>query len=396
MTSPTVTIDVKTWEGKHHSIKAPSIATVRQLKEEISIIENVEAGSLRIIDSRKKKFVAKSLHRRQASILYEDIEFADNENISDIVEDHLCLLVETKHLSGWFRGGVCPHMERSASDFDLSDRSPWARHKYRTWWHLVGLRIHGYAAISCWVLFSIMGLSVKGSIFHVIMGRLTAYINLPISMCSGLYLFRMLFERKSHYENIMKTEGPATILVFSIEMILTWLEAVVIPTAIHRVTDSTVIHITMIGLHLLCLAIYWKISAMLIAAVRGYSPRTSEKMSALFDNAIELYVLVVPMAITNLVAIPVHFALLTGISTNSWKWRTHHKLYAVLLPYIAMPGTTLVLGRDAYWIFHPDRMGTLGLHNLRDRLLVQNVPIVIYLAYTARFICSAVLELCFP
>ena len=53
---------------------------------------------------------------------------------------------------------------------------------------------------------------------------------------------------------------------------------------------------------------------------------------------------------------------------------------------------TLALGWEgAGWL---RLVGTLGLHNLRDRVLVQNVPIILYLFYILPWIVPLVLELC--
>jgi len=211
-------------------------------------------------------------------------------------------------------------------------------------------------------------------------------VQLPISMVSGFVLFRMLFFRVSAFENIMKQDGPITILIFSLEMVMTWLEAFAVPSAYFNIPGMRqTLALLLLACHFLMVVVYIYCVYILCGSIRRSFPRRSPQEANAFENAVEMLVLVLPMLITNVVNIPVHVSVMQLVP---WTWAAHHKLNALLLPYIAMPGTTLVLGRDAYWFFHPGRVGTMGLHNLRDRLLVQNVPIVLYLAAIAAPLAS--------
>ena len=379
-----VHVEVRTWEGVCHELSIQKCKTISNVKELLATQEGLglEPSALRLYRGEDATALASNKGCPFTNIPYAEYELSDDmSSMADLPESAapLRLFLELNLFAGFLRGGTCPHPGRTTHDFAAPDRSPWARHEPASLFHLLALKIHGYSAIACWVL---IYFTVKGSMEHVVIGKITAYIALPISMLSGLALFRMLFFRSSAFENIMKKDGPITILVFSVEMVLTWLEAFAVPSAYFQTAWSARAPLAwaMLAGHCFVIFIYIYSLVVLWASVQRNMARRSPEESNAFENAVEMLVLVLPMLITNLLNIPVHLSVLDHCS---WTWVSHHKLNALLLPYIAMPGTTLVLGRDAFWFFHPDRISTMGLHNLRDRLLVQNVPIVIYFVAVA-------------
>ncbi|CAE8639350.1 unnamed protein product, partial [Polarella glacialis] len=377
-------VDVDTWEGQRSSLPLNKCKTIRNLKELLATQEGLSPSVLRLYRDEDIAAVADMKGCPFADVAYAEYELSDEVLLEDLLgsRSRVSLFLELNSFAGPLRGGTCPHPGRTTNDFAAADRSPWARHKPASLFHQLALKVHGYSASMCWVLFIIMYFTVKGSKVHIAFGQVTAYVQVPISMLTGLALFRILFSRSSDVENIMKKDGPITILVFSVEMIMTWVEAFAVPSAYFRMAPSARAPLAwaMLTLHILLVFIYIYSLAVLWASVKRSSARRSSMEPNAFENAVEMLVLVLPMMITNVLNIPIHLSVL---ERGPWSWVAHRKLNALLLPYLAMPGTTLVMGRDAYWFFHPDRAGTMGLHNLRDRLLVQNVPIVIYLAAAA-------------
>lgn len=380
----TLRITLVTWEHRVHEVFCAPLTTVRQLKDLYSREHpSVPFEGLRLLEIDREPCLEQPHGCPKSELPWSTIEHPDDCVLTKSTTFQLLC----KPFSGPFlKGGTCPHLERSPEDFARSDRSPWGRHVPHNWVHLLALRAHGYAAFIVWVLVAAVYFTKKGSSAHVILGRTVAYGILPISLASGLYLFSMLFHRSTQFENIMKADGPATITVFSVEMLLTYSELLIVPSLRARLGPVGVsnLSIFMAVAHIAAIAIYFGCLRVLLSSVSRNRhatkcPKTSAAVhDAAFENAIELLILVPPMVIVNLCNLLVHLRSPVGV----WTWVAHHKLNAVLLGYIMLPGTTLPIGRDAFWIFSKKLEGPVaqpaGLHNIRDRVLVMNVPIVLY------------------
>jgi hypothetical protein len=328
---------VHTWEGLIRNVPLENCETIGRLKAFLATTEGVSPRTLRLYRDKDAASVANKKGCPFANVAYIEYELSDDVLLADLAKTSCSLFLELNQFTGLLRGGTCPHPGRNTKDFALPDRSPWARHKPADSFHQLALKVHGYSAIASWIFFSMIYFSVKGSGFHVAVGRLFAYVQLPIAMLSGLALFRMLFFRSSAFENIMKTDGPITIFVFSVEMVMTWLEAFLVPHCYYRMVPSAraPLACAMLTLHILLVLIYMFSLTVLGKSVKRSAARRSPKESNAFENAVEMFVLVLPMIITNVLNIPVHLSVLEH---GTWSWVAHHKLNALLLPYIAMPG----------------------------------------------------------
>ena len=329
---------VHTWEGLIRNVPLENCKTIGQLKVFLATTEGVPPRTLRLYRNKDVASVANKKGCPFANVAYIEYELSDNVLLADLAKTSCSLFMELNKFTGMLRGGTCPHPGRNTNDFALPDRSPWARHKPADSFHQLALKVHGYSAIACWIFFSMIYFSVKGSEVHVAIGQFFAYVQLPITMLSGLALFRLLFFRSSAFENIMKTDGPITILVFSVEMFMTWFEAFLVPSCYYRMAPSARAPLAwaMLTGHIVLVLIYMFSLAVLFKSVRRSAARRSPKESNAFENAVEMSILVLPMIITNVLNIPVHLSVLEH---GPWSWVAHHKLNALLLPYIAMPGT---------------------------------------------------------
>lgn len=365
---------ITTWERRTYVAKLEDWRgrSIKELKVCLGRIERTPPAELRFVS-----------RLAEASLPWEKLELQDDEVI---VDKPLMLRASCPPLMGGaLRGGTCPVLGRDVNDLGSTDRSPWGRHVPLSLPHLWTLRLHGRTALLVWAMLLLLYFSEKGSWYHVLLGRTLYFSVLPVMLYTGVDLFFNLFRRKNQFQNIMKSDGTITIFVFGVECILVFAETVLIPSLRYRFPEhgrtmvalSTVLHLSAATLVLAGARILYMRSRSRWALVRRGTDATRVDDLA-FENGIELLILVVPMISVNLV----NLALLQLTPTSCWSWVLHHKVNAILLGYIFLPGSTLPIGRDAFWLFSwaSDTIG--GLHNVRDRILIENLPIVLY------FICG--------